>query len=504
MHVVRQHAAWPEQPAPVVGVGVVRVLREQPAHGVDLGAVLVDVRGEQRAVDVAEHRRARLQHRLAGGQREPRRDGVAQPILAVPPRRERDRVGVRLLRGGQQLGAQQPVADDEPGADPQPDRRRPLEELVDRGREVRTEHERGRRPRTQQPVDELRGHRPRVVGRGHPGLLRQRALRQPVEQRHAEAADHPHLREVHVGVDQAGQQHATGQVDHLVVRSCRPHPGERPAVDDGPRGDGDAAVVLGAQPATGERRVRGVEDGRAVDRHETTCSARSRCVVVPLEPHHQVRRHTDRDRRRVLPGDLRQADRRGDPGQRRGPVPLRGQLLLEPPPLRRRPDQPDRAQVPAPQRRVAQRGVLGVVVGHDQHVAAGGQLAEHQLGHHRVVEVHPGQGVRGGRREPLRVDLGGAGVDQVQLQVVPGQDPGQLEADVPHPEDRDGGHRAQRLEQQRHLAAAALHAVPRRRPLGEAGRLGLRFAPATPAARGPAAPRLPRGCRRRSCPSSGR
>ena len=147
MHVVRQHAARPEQPVPVVGVGVVRVLREEPAHGVDLGAVLVDVRGEQRAVDVAEHRRARLQHRLAGGQREPRRDGVAQPVLAVPPRRERDRVGVRLLRGGQQLGAQQPVADDEPGADPQPDRRRPLEELVDRGREVRAEHQRGRRPR---------------------------------------------------------------------------------------------------------------------------------------------------------------------------------------------------------------------------------------------------------------------------------------------------------------------------------------------------------------------
>ena len=40
-------------------------VREEPAHGVDLGAVLVDVRGEQRAVDVAEHRRARLEHRLA-------------------------------------------------------------------------------------------------------------------------------------------------------------------------------------------------------------------------------------------------------------------------------------------------------------------------------------------------------------------------------------------------------------------------------------------------------
>ncbi len=115
MHVVRQHAARPEQPVPVVGVGVVRVLREQPAHGVDLCAVLVDVRGEQRAVDVAEHRRARLQHRLAGGQREPRGDGVPQPVLAVPARGQRDRVGVGLFGRGQQVRAQQPVADDEPG-----------------------------------------------------------------------------------------------------------------------------------------------------------------------------------------------------------------------------------------------------------------------------------------------------------------------------------------------------------------------------------------------------
>jgi hypothetical protein len=156
MHVVRQHAARPEQPASVVGVGVVRVIGEEAAHGVDLRAVLVDVRGEQRAVDVAEHRRARLQHRLACGQREPWRDGVAQPVLAVPPRCQRDGVGVRLFGSGQQLRAQEPVADDEPGADPQPDRRRPLEELVDRGREVRIEHQRGRRPRAQQAVDELR------------------------------------------------------------------------------------------------------------------------------------------------------------------------------------------------------------------------------------------------------------------------------------------------------------------------------------------------------------
>ena len=62
VHGVRQHAAAPEQLVAVVGVDVVRALREQLRHRGDLGRVLVDVRGEQGALDVAEQRRAALQH----------------------------------------------------------------------------------------------------------------------------------------------------------------------------------------------------------------------------------------------------------------------------------------------------------------------------------------------------------------------------------------------------------------------------------------------------------
>ena len=114
---------------------------------------------------------------------------------------------------------------------------------------------------------------------------------------------------------------------------------------------------------------------------------------------------------------------------------------------------------------VAERGVLGVVVRHDQHVAARGQLAEHQLRHHGVVAVHPRHGVLD--HDP--VELAGPRVDQVQLDVVASQHQRQLGADVPDPEDRDRGHRPQRLEQQRDLAAAALHAVLGRGPVGERG-----------------------------------
>ena len=99
-----------------------------------------------------------------------------------------------------------------------------------------------------------------------------------------------------------------------------------------------------------------------------------------------------------------------------------------------------------------------------------GQLGKDQLGQHRdVVRVDPGDGVVEDGQH-LGRQLLGPGVDQVQLQVVPGQDPGQLETDVPDPEDRDRGQHGKRLEQESHLAAAALDAVAHRRLVGEAGR----------------------------------
>ena len=63
-------------------------------------------------------------------------------------------------------------------------------------------------PAAIRPADELAGHRGGVVRRGEALLLRQGAPLEPLEQRHAERADHPHLGEVDVGVHQPGQQHA--------------------------------------------------------------------------------------------------------------------------------------------------------------------------------------------------------------------------------------------------------------------------------------------------------
>ena len=107
---------------------------------------------------------------------------------------------------------------------------------------------------------------------------------------------------------------------------------------------------------------------------------------------------------------------------------------------------------------VAEGEVLGVVVGHDQHVGAGGQPLQHQLPQHRPVHLDVG-GPGGHVGQPELVELLGPGVDQVQPDLQPGQDPGQLEADVPDAEDRHRRPHREGFQQQPDLAAAALPAV---------------------------------------------
>ena len=143
--------------------------------------------------------------------------------------------------------------------------------------------------------------------------------------------------------------------------------------------------------------------------------------------------------------------------------PLGGQHPLEPGPFPRRADQSDRAEDAAAEDGVAQRRVLGVVVGHDQRVGARRELAQDDLREQRdAVDVDVRHRVRQ-RRQPLVGQLLGAAVDQVQLDVVPGEDARQLEPDVANAEDRHGGHDGQRLEQHRDRSSATLNAVLVRR-----------------------------------------
>src|SRR5690606_1625054 len=127
-------------------------------------------------------------------------------------------------------------------------------------------------------------------------------------------------------------------------------------------------------------------------------------------------------------------DGTGDGVDRSRRVPVLDEALAEAGPLGAGADEAH-LQVPPAQGGVAQDHVLGVVVGHDVDVGAGGQGLQHGLRGRCVVQVDAGDlaGELAGA-----VELPGPRVDEVDGQRVPGEDACELQAHVPGPEDRDG------------------------------------------------------------------
>ena len=142
-----------------------------------------------------------------------------------------------------------------------------------------------------------------------------------------------------VGVDQPRQQHAVAQVDDLGLAGGRRGRREVAAGGDHAVGHDQPGVVVAAQRTAGERVVRGVEDPGAVDRRRDAG-------------------HADPDRAAAA-GRRRSSAIVGGSLPARSGVPigewirsivglgvaLDPQPLPEPAPLRRRADQPDRAEV---------------------------------------------------------------------------------------------------------------------------------------------------------------
>ena len=270
-------------------------------------------------------------------------------------------------------------------------------------------------------------------------------------------------------VDEPRKHQATAQVDDVVVGMVRPDRVEDTPLDDHAVAHADPAVLLRSQGAAGERADRGVQERPAEERQRTIPDEEGRRWAAASPS--KACRSDAATASAMVAGSLPCSSGRPMGVVIRliadGVVSLVGELLAEPRPLGPRADQADRAEVLAAQRGVAQRGVLRVVVSHHQDVRPGRQLCQDQLGEHwDVVHVHPGLGVVE-RSQGLARELPGARVDQVQVHVVPGQDPRQLQPDVADPEDRDRGSHLQRLQQHRHLPAAALHAMGEPRLVGE-------------------------------------
>lgn len=185
----------------------------------------------------------------------------------MPAGGQGQRFGVGALGCGQQVGAQDAVADDQPAGDPQAHPRGGGEERVDGLGEMRSEDQRARRTGGCETADELVGHAGRVRGVGHPGFLGQRVLVEPFEQRHPHAADRADLREVHVGVHETGQHQAAGQVDDALGRVGAAQLGVRAAGGDHPVLDEQGGVGRDPEGAAGERVVWSVEERASEQRH---------------------------------------------------------------------------------------------------------------------------------------------------------------------------------------------------------------------------------------------
>ena len=163
---------------------------------------------------------ADLEHRLRRRQREPRRDGVPQPAAAVPALDQRAALGQRARRAWSAGRARRIRSlSTRPAVIRSPRASAAVEQRVHRGGEVRAEDQRGRgarrRPGRRRNSSATASAYASV---GQLGLLGQRAPVQPVQQRHAQPADGPDLRVVHVGVDEPGQQQPAAQVDDVLVR----------------------------------------------------------------------------------------------------------------------------------------------------------------------------------------------------------------------------------------------------------------------------------------------
>ena len=186
---------------------------------------------------------------------------------AVPLVGERPPLGVRAVGVGEQVLAQDPVGEHQAARHPQPDPVGLGEQRIHGGREVGPEDQRGGGAGAREAVDEVGGDPGGVRRVGQAGLLGERATFEPVEQRHAEAADRAHLRVVHVGVDEPREHESLAQVDDLVVRVLAEELVGRSAGGDHAVADEQGGVGLRAQVVATERALRGVDEGAAEERH---------------------------------------------------------------------------------------------------------------------------------------------------------------------------------------------------------------------------------------------
>ena len=293
----------------------------------------------------------------------------------------------------------------------------------------------------------------RRSGRRQPCLLGEGAASSQSSSGMPQPADRADLREVHVGVDEPGQHEAAAQVDHSSSGCARAQRGVPAALDDVPSRTSRPASASARSVAAGERVLGRVEERAPVERHRVG----SRRSVAADRSRSKRRSRSAATLTAIVAGSLPVMS-----GRPIGVVirPIRRRVaasasLRRSAPTCRRADQPDRAELRGAQRGVTERGVLGVVVRHDQHVRAGRQLGQHELGQHRhVVDVDPGHARRRAPRGARASSCSARESTRCSSRSCRARMRASSSPTWPDPEDRDSGHHRQRLEQ---------HGRPRRR-----------------------------------------
>ena len=242
MQTVTEDRARPEQPAAVVHVGVAPGAREQPADRGDLLVVLGQMRLQVGVRMLAQQRARGLQLSLARGHRKTWRDRVQLPAASVPGLEQRFGFSIAALGGIGERGRSAPVHHHLAGDHARVAPLRLGEERVDRlGVDRAIDHGRGGAA-AQQLVEEKASYLS-SMRRAVELLLRdERVPVQPFQELRAVRRDHPGLRIVDVGVDQARQDQAIG----VLINDC-----------------------AGRQPGKQRRRVAGLDDPAALDHEQT-------------------------------------------------------------------------------------------------------------------------------------------------------------------------------------------------------------------------------------------
>ena len=151
--VVGEHRPRADKTEPLIRLQIVARPRELRRHELDLAERLVQMARHEHPGSQLRELPADRQQLIRAGQREPRADGVADQPPAVPPLQQVPARLERRRRRRVQLWQQAPVGHDKPTRDPQPGGRPRREQGLLGPGEVRSEHERGRRPVRRQTLE---------------------------------------------------------------------------------------------------------------------------------------------------------------------------------------------------------------------------------------------------------------------------------------------------------------------------------------------------------------